>query len=172
MELPHGYQEVNLIGSVNFSACTPLRADAIAIEVAEAWDDTTPRRDIILSCSNGYAATVYRMDFDKAEALGLLIASTARQMRRMAQSIDEDAKVEESIDELSEKVIKESAYEGGLSVRARKVLRRALNDEGITSLKKLTVERLQDIKHCGDCTVAEIRKWIESRIGATAVFSS
>lgn len=163
MQRPTGYNEVNVIGAVNFTACTAAAASDICIEVAEAWDDGTPRRDIILSCAFGYAAEMYRMDPDKAEALGMLIVAAARGMRRIAQSIDEDARQEASAWELSEDVIKESAFDGGLSVRARKVLRRALNDEGITSLEKLTVERLQSIKHCGQHTVAEIRKWIEAR---------
>ncbi len=163
MERPFGYHEVNLVGALQFCACTPAKANNISIEVAEGWDDSTPQRDVLLSCSNGYSATLYRMDFDKAESLGLLLCSVARGMRRMAQSIDEDSESEPDLDELSEKVIKESAYEGGLSVRARKVLRRALKDEGITSLSKLTEDRLRDIKNCGPHTVAEIRRWIVSR---------
>lgn len=160
-----GYHEINSLGKVRFTACTPAKSDEICMDIAEGWDDTTPRRDVLVSCSNGYSATIYRMDFDKAEALGLLLCSAARGMRRMADSIDADSQKEANANELSEQVIKESAYagSGGLSVRARKVLRRALKDEGITSLDKLTDARLADIKHCGKTTAAEIRRWIELR---------
>jgi hypothetical protein len=82
------YDEVNDTGSINFNGCKPIGECGIVITVAEGWDDSTPRRHILLTCAGGSSGTEYSMDVDKAEALGLLIISAARGVREMAAQID------------------------------------------------------------------------------------
>ena len=83
------FDEVKVIGTVNFSGCTPVEPDGIEISVCEAWDDSTPRRLIVLCVSAGLHAAEFNMDVDKAEALGLLLQSASMGMRQMAKSLDE-----------------------------------------------------------------------------------
>jgi hypothetical protein len=89
------FDEVNTIGTVNFTSCSSAEPHGIEISVCEAWDDTTPRRLIVLCVSAGLRAHEFCMDVDKAEALGLLLQSAAREMRRMAKSLDEDNEEEQ-----------------------------------------------------------------------------
>ncbi len=84
------FDEVNEVGTVQFNGCKPIPPSGIEITVSEAWDDSTPRRLVMLTCHGGASGTEYVMGVDKAEALGLLIVSAARSVRNMAAKLDED----------------------------------------------------------------------------------
>ena len=73
------YDEINETGSINFNGYA-IGECGRSITVAEGWDDSTPRRHILLTCEGRSNGTEYSMDVDKAEALGLLILSAARGM--------------------------------------------------------------------------------------------
>ena len=83
------FDEVNETGTVNFNACRPFQPAGIEISVSEAWDDSTPRRFVMLTCHGGASGIEYTMDFDKAEALGHLLLSCVRSMREMASKLDD-----------------------------------------------------------------------------------
>ncbi len=85
------WDEVNEIGTVCFNGCTPIPPSGIEITVSEGWNDATPLRRVLLTCHGGSAATEYHLDFDKAEALGHLLLSTAKGMRDMAEALDREA---------------------------------------------------------------------------------
>ena len=84
------YDEVNEIGTICFSGCKPIPPAGIEITISEAWDDSTPRRQIMMTCHGGASATEYTMSVDKAESLGLLIVAAARGMREMIASMEKD----------------------------------------------------------------------------------
>lgn len=85
-----GYDEVNVVGSMAFSACTHNPdADGFEVIVSEAWDDTTPVRNVLLTCHAGPTGVVqYALDLDKAEALARLLLSAANQMRWMINQLE------------------------------------------------------------------------------------
>lgn len=84
------YDEVNVVGSVAFSACTHNPdADGIEVIVSEAWDDKTPVRNVLLTCHAGRPGCVqYALDLDKAEALARLLLSAVNQMRWMIERLE------------------------------------------------------------------------------------
>ncbi len=84
------WDEINDVGTVEFTACAPREPDGINIVVADCWDDSTPLRRIMLTCNGAVSAIEYTMDVDKAEALGLLLCSAAREMRTLATQVDAD----------------------------------------------------------------------------------
>lgn len=85
------YDEINEIGTINFNGCKPIAPAGIEITVSEAWDDSTPRRQIMMTCHGGSTGTEYTMDVDKAEALGHLLLSASRQMREMVAHLEAEA---------------------------------------------------------------------------------
>ena len=63
----------------------------IEIVVAEAYDDTTPLRLVLLTCHGGAVGVEYRLDPDRAEALAHLLLSAAKGVRHMAEVLDREA---------------------------------------------------------------------------------
>ena len=63
----------------------------IEIVVAEAYDDSTPLRLVLLTCHGGTVGVEYRLNPDKAEALANLLLSAAKGVRHMAEVLDEEA---------------------------------------------------------------------------------
>lgn len=82
--------EVNDIGTVNLTACCPIVPQGIHLTVSEGWDDANDLQRVLLACHAGTNATEYWLDFDKAEALGLLLISAAKGMRRMLAKMKEE----------------------------------------------------------------------------------
>lgn len=89
MKRPSGFDEVNPVGTIYFNGCSPVEPDGINIHLDECWDDSTPRRLILMTCNAGLHATRFSLHVEEAEALGMLLIGAAREMRRMAAKLDE-----------------------------------------------------------------------------------
>lgn len=85
------FTEVNDVGTVNLTGCCPIVPQGIHLTVSEGWDDANDLQRVLLACHCGTHAAEYRLDFDKAEALGLLLVSAAKGMRQMLASMREDS---------------------------------------------------------------------------------
>lgn len=81
--------EVNDVGTVNLTSCCPIPPQGIHLTVAEEWDDANDLQVVLLTCHSGSHAAEYRLDFNKAQALGLLLISAAKGMRKMLASMKE-----------------------------------------------------------------------------------
>lgn len=90
MTRPSGFDDVNPIGTIYFNACSPVEPAGINIHLDECWDDSTPRRLIVLTCNAAVNATQFSLQVEEAEALGLLLIGAAREMRRIGDKLDDD----------------------------------------------------------------------------------
>lgn len=86
------FDEVNDVGTICLNGCTPLPHPAgIELTVAEAYDDMTPLRLVLLTCHGGTVGVEYRLDPDMAEALAHLLLSASKGVRYMAEVLDKKA---------------------------------------------------------------------------------
>lgn len=85
------FDEVNDTGTVCLNGCAPIVPLGIELTVAEAYDDSTPRRLVLLTCHGGTVGVKYRLDADKAEALAHLLLSAAKAVRHTVEVLDREA---------------------------------------------------------------------------------
>jgi len=85
------FDEINQVGTIYTNGISVISRDndgLFMIAVSEAWDDSTPRRLIHLTCGHGDGVSEYSLSPDKAEALGLILCAAARSMKEMIAHLE------------------------------------------------------------------------------------
>ncbi len=86
------FDEINQVGTVYTNGISVVSRDndgLFMLAVSEAWDDTTPRRQIHLTCGHGDGVSRYSLEPDKAEALGLILLAASRGMKEMITHLEQ-----------------------------------------------------------------------------------